>query len=265
MACAHVRVTCGGWDGVSCDGRTGGSAEGRAALAEYLRIDAEARTICPETDETRQVYQGAIRDVIRAVDDALGRADALDHRLSQLRNEHATPGWKVATLARAGSVYDCIWTSLRQASPTLFTPKQQALLQKLQQLSLQLSPATSLPPSAQPLTPAVADTITAVREKWQSTRSQLLSLLADKLVPRYVGAAVIARRFALDELDFARTFQRLPVVAATLGDETMSRIVGAMADPTDPQSEGTEPRHLHYVAGAFDRLRGQDRPTLQTP
>lgn len=247
MACAHARVTCGGWDGMSCASSTEDSNP-RTALVDYQRIDAEARSICPENDEVRQVYQGTVMNVIRAVDDALGRADAIDRRLEQVREAHPGPAWRVATMARAGSVYDCVWTSLRQANPTLFTLQQQALLQKLQQLSLAMNPQ-----NPQAAAQEIADTTAAVRDKWQRTRSDYLDLLAEKLVRRYVGAAVLARRFALEGFVFMRVAQRLPVVAAILGDETMSRIVGVMTDPTDPKPEGTEHRHLHYVTGAFDR------------
>ena len=72
LSCAHARVTCGGWDGTSCNGqRVGLTAEDGAAVAEYLSIDADARTISPEQDESAQSYGGHVGEVIHAVDAAI--------------------------------------------------------------------------------------------------------------------------------------------------------------------------------------------------
>jgi hypothetical protein len=148
----------------------------------------------------------------------------------------------VATLARAGSVYDCIWASLRAAKPQLFTPKQQALLLQLQANVQALSAAH--PQQANGLQQQIANTSTAVQDKWKSTSDQYLLALAGKLVPRYVRATVLARRYAIEGFGLLRASWRLPVVASALGDAAMTGIVEAMPDPTAP--EGTTGRHLHY-------------------
>jgi hypothetical protein len=243
LSCAHARVTCGGWDGISCDShRAGLSREERAAAAEYLSIDADARTVCPEDDESKQVYVGHAGEVVQAVAAALGKADAVDTRLAALRELHPTPEWEVATLARAGSVYDCIWSSLRASSPQLFSPKTQVLLQKLQGMV-----AAAQPQQASLLQQQIQDVRTAVENKWRYPRDRYLDVLAAKLVPRYVRATVLARRHAMEGFGLLRASWRLPVVASVIGDDAMTEMVDAMPDPTAP--EGTKGRALHYVPG----------------
>jgi hypothetical protein len=41
------------------------------------------------------------------------------------------PWWDVATYARAGSLYDCVWNSLKRTTPPSLTPQQQLRLGKL--------------------------------------------------------------------------------------------------------------------------------------
>jgi hypothetical protein len=249
MACAHARVTCGGWDGASCKDHVARSTRGEeAALAEYRSIDVDARAICPEGDESAQAYKGLVGEVIHAVDAAIGQADAVDQRLAKLRESQPTPGWEVLTLARAGSVYDCIWTSLRAAKPQLFTPKQQALLLKLQGIPQGLSAAGQLQQTSQ-IQQQVAGIQALVQEKWNYTSGQYLTAVAGKLVPRYVRAHVLARRYAMEGFGLLRASWRLPVVASVLGDAAMAEIVEAMPDPTAP--EGTKGRQLHYARDLF--------------
>jgi hypothetical protein len=80
IACAHPRATCGAWDGISCDPKPGSFESDRIARAELTRIDDDARAICPEEDDARQVYVGGVADVLKATDAALGGAAALDRR-----------------------------------------------------------------------------------------------------------------------------------------------------------------------------------------
>jgi hypothetical protein len=92
----------------------------------------------------------------------------------------------------------------------------------------------------------IASTVAQVRKKWADTLRQYSKLLAERMVQRYVGAAVLARRFALEGFAFTRAAVRLPIASATLGPATMRSIVESMEDSTEPQVEGTEHRHLHY-------------------
>lgn len=246
LACAHARATCGGWDGLSCNPSGGPPPERtRAANEEFARIDADARTVCPEDDESRQVYSGNAPEIVKAMDAAMWRADQMRQRLENLRNAQQTPQWEVATFARSGSLYDCIWNSVRKSTPVLFTPQQQALLTKLNKMT------GGLASNAQQVLVQIADTREAVATKWRSTRDAYLDTLETQMVRSYVTATILARRYALEGFSFTRASQRLPIVASILGDERMVHLLEAMNDPTDPQPDSAKRRHLFYVAHAF--------------
>jgi hypothetical protein len=182
------------------------------------------------------------------VDRALGEADRIDRRLETLRSSLPTPEWKVATMARAGSLYDCLRNSLLRATPTLFTPDQQAKLNRLLALTVQLS--VTGPPQQSGVQQTINGTVQLAAKKWQSTCYQYLSILGQKTVLRYATAALLARRYALEGFDLARARRRLPVVARELGKEEMARILRDLVDPTAPAWDAS--RHVEYVEGAFD-------------
>jgi hypothetical protein len=251
IACAHPRATCGGWDGVTCEpGDTTLPKEEREAKSEFGRIDDETRGICPETDESLQVYSGTVQDVCRAIDVAIDRADAIGARLEQLRKRRHAPQWDVATYARVGSLYDCIWNSTRGATPALFTPQQQALMAKLGALAQGQNSAGQVA-KAQQVQRVIADTRQQVEDKWRVTRDQYLSTLGTKMLKSYVTAALLARRYGLEGFELTRASQRLPIVGSILGDEAMSRFLADVEDPTDPEPDVTKRRHVVYAAGAF--------------
>ena len=242
LGCAHPRATCGGWDGASCDAAAPLPLESeRAAVEEFAAIDAEANRVCPEDAETGQVYSGHVGEVANAVDAALGRTEQIRQRLARLSEAQQSPRWKVATLARVGSLYDCIWSSLRKAAPGYFTPQQRALLLKLNAIEAQLTAAAGQTPQGPQL-------------QTQFVRAQQLGWLAKleaKMVRSYVTAALLARRYGLEGFDFTRASERLPIIASILGDEAMSRLLGDMADPTDPEPDPVKRRRLVYAVGAF--------------
>ena len=248
LVCAHARATCGGWDGFSCAGADAAtSAEERAAREEFAAIDDEARTMCPEDDESKQVYSGSAPDIVKMLDATFGRADKLRARLERLSAARQTPSWTVATSARIGSIYDCIWNSLRQTTPAYFTPQQQALLVKLGNVATSLN-CLLQPCTANTIQPQIDNLRQTVIHKWEETREKYVAVLEARFVHSYVTAAVVARRYALEGYAFTRASRRLPIVAGILGDETMALIVDAMVDPTDPAGQ----RHLLFVAHAFD-------------
>jgi hypothetical protein len=73
-----VRATCGGWNGISCDKTPDDLAEReRAAEIEFAAIDATARTVCPENDESKQSFTGYAREFVRAFDGASAHADQI--------------------------------------------------------------------------------------------------------------------------------------------------------------------------------------------
>jgi hypothetical protein len=223
--------------------------EERALRVEFSRIDADARAICPEDDESKQVYAGTVGDVLKATDVALNGAAAIERRLEALQKRSSAPLWIVASLASAGSIYDCIWSSLGRATPTYLTPQQQSLLTKLQQIGQQVAQRTGNPLVLQ----QVAQTAQMIQTKWQETRDKYIGVLETKMVARYVSAALPARRYGLEGFAFTHAHQRLPVVAARLGASRMKAILDAMPDPTDPMVHPEDRRHIQYFDGAFVR------------
>ena len=237
IICAHAPATCGGWDGLSCAGPSPDTD--RAAEREFAAIDAEARAICPDDDDARQVYSGNAVDIKDAVDAALGLAANIEQRLNRLGAAQATPRWTTLTEARAGSLYDCISTSLQRASPTYFTPKQQAAL-------------ATLPPAAQ--AQFAAGAVARVKDAWRSMMRQYLAILAKRMVDGYVTAELLARRYAIGGGGVTRARQRLHVVASVLGEEMMGALVGGVVDPTDLGPDPDGRRHVRYVAGIFGAI-----------
>ncbi len=250
LACTHARATCGGWDGFSCD-PTGAAPPDKehAARSEFARIDAEARAVCPEDDEAKQVYSGNAKEVIGAVDAALRGTEKLSKRLADLREVHQTAAWEVATFAREGSLYDCIWNSLKAAPPPpppLISSQQQALLNRLTTIAGQLNGGGQQLVQAQ-----VNATRQQIMAKWQEAKDKYLDVLETKMVRQYVTAAFLARRYALDGFSFTRAHARLPVVASILGDEKMARLLADVIDPTDPEPDPTKRRRVAYRPGVF--------------
>jgi hypothetical protein len=183
------------------------------------------------------------------VDAALGKADAIDRRLQDLRERWPTPAWTVATLARAGSVYDCIWNGFERADPVFFTPNQQALLNRLRATPVWM-PGATVRQTTQ-IQNQIDDTEYQVRQKWGEQRDKYIRVLTTKMVSRYVTAALLARYSALEEFTFTRAHQRLPIVAAALGASRMSAILLEVPDPTDVARSPEDRRRIRYVDGAF--------------
>jgi hypothetical protein len=251
IACAHPRATCGAWDGLSCDPKPASPAVERSAEAEFARVDAVARTVCPEEDEARQVYSGTVVDVLKAVDTALGQTEALNRRLEDLREARQTPRWTVATLARSGRLYDCIWNSIRRADPVLFTPQQLTLLNKLQAISTGLNQGAWGASRLGQMQQQIDDTKEQLRQKWLELREKYVQAIEEKMVARYVIAALLARHYALEGFIFTRAYERLPIVAAVIGPSGMSSILRTTPDPTDPTLDPQQRRHVQYTDGAF--------------
>jgi hypothetical protein len=242
IACTHARATCGGWDGTTCEAESVDSRE-RALRAEFSRIDTDARAICSE--EAAEVYPGSVAEVLKAADAAMYRAEAIDGRLQELRDRAATPEWSVATLARAGSLYDCVWSSFAGATPALFTAAQQAKLTQLQALR---QPRPSIA-----LQQALDDTAMQVQEKWLETRDKYIDWITRKMVARYATAALLARMYATEVFSLTRAYERLPFVATALGPDRMAGILATISDPTDPTKPTESRRHVLYFDGAFGR------------
>jgi hypothetical protein len=250
IACAHARATCGAWDGTSCEPESVALQTERAIRAEFSRIDEDAHAICSE--EAAEVYPGSALDVLKAADAAIHRADAIDVRLEELRNRAASPDWSVATLARAGSLYDCIWSSFAAATPGMLTAQQQAALNRLGPTIAQLNSA-HLWAQANLLQQAISGTAQQAEEHWLLVRDKYIDWITRKIVIRYVTAALLARRYATEAFALSRASERLPFVATALGPVRMAGILATLPDPTDPTEPPESRRHILYFDGAFGR------------
>ena len=192
LACAHARATCGGWDGVACQPGNTTSLRPEVEKSEFERLDGEAHAICSDERETSHVYSGTAPDVVRAVDEALGRAGQISQSLGKLREASQTARWEVATYARLGSLYDCIWNRMRGATPAPFTPQQDALLVKLRMLAQRLN-NTGQPVPAPPIMQGqIAAVRQAVADKWRFTRDSYLAALEKKMVQSVSVKGVVA-------------------------------------------------------------------------
>jgi hypothetical protein len=247
FSCAHARATCGAWNGTSCAPAAVDARTEALTRAEYGAIDADARTICPEDDPTKQVYAGTVDEVTKAAGAALGRAQEIERRFDQLREKNPSPRWRAATFARAGSLYDCIWTSFSKASPTLFTPQQMANLQQSQNRMQQLQQA-GWPPQPN----AVQMATQRVQELWSRTRGGYLTALGQRMVNGYLTAAILSRRYGLEGYSFLRASERLRAIA---NDRDMAFWVYELSDPTDPEPDPIKRRRLYYLPDSFDRFR----------
>jgi hypothetical protein len=216
-----------------------------------------------EPDAAEPAYSGIASDILTAADDALLHAKEIERRLENLAAKRGTAGWQILTLARSGHLYDCVWTRLRNANPTgYFTPKQQALLNKLANTIQGLTAASGpmVPPA--PYQPSYSGTtqiqaqasniIQVVHDKWTETVAKYLSSVETRMVSSYVTADLLARRYALDGPDAHHARERLAVIAATLGDETMGKLVEDVVDPTDPEPDRAPRRHVRYTPGMFN-------------
>jgi hypothetical protein len=153
---------------------------------EFARIDADARTICPEDDESQQAYSGYVQDALKAANTALDRAREIQKRWDELARSTGEARLQILTSARAGRVFDCIWTSLRATKPIFFTVQQQAMLNKLQGIMNQINAQAGAQQE-------IADnTAEVVRLKWLREQERYLSqsamgmvwLVCDRRPPR---------------------------------------------------------------------------------
>jgi hypothetical protein len=243
FVCRHAPATCGGWNGLFCESSSPSSlAVERPIEQEFDRIDADARTVCPESDETRQVYSGNVHDILTAAETALQRTEDIEERLDRVIDGRRTPRWTIQSLASEGRLYECIWNSMRLANPTFFTTQQLATLAKLQTIS------GGRPANTQTRIPGRTPPV----PQWPFlARRTYLAKIAQKMVGSYVAAELLARRHALGGIGVTRCRERLGIIASILGDDAMSALVAEVPDPTDPHQDPNLRRHARYVAGMF--------------
>jgi hypothetical protein len=239
VSCVRARATCGGWDGTSC--RSGEPARAAAPAGNLAWAFDEASSICSAGDTS---YSGSIADVLKAVDKLSSRAGVLRRSVDRDVAGDASPGLRVAALAAVGEAYDCIWTGLREYEPMQFTPKQQTLQARLRHL-LQLPPSSAAPGTQ------LSSTQQQALTQWLVEADERLAILERTMLDYYATSALLARRYALEGFGLSRAAERLPRVAAILGDQRMARELSEIEDPTDPEPDARRRRHLTYSPASF--------------
>lgn len=179
------------------------------------------------------------------MDGDLGRAIEIEKEVERFEVDHPDPRWSARSEARIAALFDCLWSSLRRADPTL-TPEQQATARRLAGLLNGFGP----PPAN--AAQAVAQSVTTMREAWLRGLHTYLDLFAAQAVRHYVTAHLLARRHALGGEDVARAGARLSAIASVLGPDTMSPLLADFPDPTDPAPDLKDRACLRYAPRMFD-------------
>jgi tetratricopeptide (TPR) repeat protein len=194
-------------------------------------------------------YQGAVADVVKDVDKDLGDAEKTWRpQLETVATRYGSFQWAAAATARIGTLYDSIRTGLDLVVPKYFTPKQQALLDKLQKVADQLN-AAGQTDKADQVQQQIDDTKDAVRNKWRSTKDQYLEVCSQKAVARYVTAALIARKYNVKDPTVQAGVSRLAYFTDFLGDDKMKVYVENTPDPLNQSNK------LVYRNGEFLQWR----------
>jgi tetratricopeptide (TPR) repeat protein len=194
-------------------------------------------------------YTGAVGDVLKAVDKDLGDAEKTWRpQLEQVAQRYGSFEWAAAATARIGSLYDSIRTGLDLVVPKYFTPQQEALLNKLQKIADQLN-AAGQTDKADKIQQQIDDTKDQVRTKWREQKDKYLEVCNQKMVGRYVTAALIARKYNVKNAAVQNAVARLAFFSDYLGDDKMKAYV---QNTPDPLSTGT---NLVYVSGEFLQWR----------
>ena len=157
--------------------------------------------------------------------------------------------WAAAATARVGSLYDSIRTGLDLVVPKYFTPAQQALLAKLQKIVDQLSAAGQQRQGRPGAGSRSTTRRTTVRNTWRTTKDQYLELCSQKMIGRYVTAALTARKYNVKDSTVQKGVSRLAFFTDYLGDDKMKGYVEQTPDPLSPGSK------LVYTPGEFLQWR----------
>jgi hypothetical protein len=187
--------------------------------------------------------------VTKALDKDLGDAEKKYRPLLEhVATEYGSFEWAAAATARIGTLYDSIRTGLDVLAPTYFTPQQDALLKKLQGMADKLNDAGQADKADQ-IQKSIDDTKDAVRSKWRTTKDQYLEVCNQKMVGKYVTAALIARKYNVKDAAVQNAVARLAFFTDYLGDDKMKPYVENTPDPSDPSSK------LVYLNGEFLQWR----------
>jgi hypothetical protein len=194
-------------------------------------------------------YAGNIVDVTKAVDKDLGEAEKKWRPpLEHIATQYGSFEWAAAATARIGSLYDSIRTGLDLVVPKYFTPQQDALLNKLDALANKLD-AAGQSDKADQIRQQIDDTKDQVRSKWRTTKDQYMEVCNQKMVGKYVTAAMTARKYNVKDAAVQSAVARLAFLSDYLGDDKMKAYVENTPDPLSPSDK------LVYVNGEFLQWR----------
>jgi tetratricopeptide (TPR) repeat protein len=216
--------------------------------ADFALVDEQVHTTF-DYSTGHHHYAGNVQEVIKAVDKDLGDAEKTWRpQLEQVATRYGSFEWAAAATARIGTLYDSIRTGLDLVVPKYFTPQQEALLNKLQKIADQLN-AAGQSDKADQVQQQIDDTKDQVRSKWRSTKDQYLEVCNQKMVGKYVTAALIARKYNVKDAAVQNAVARLAFFSDYLGDDKMKAYVQQTPDPLSPGS------NLVYVNGEFLQWR----------
>lgn len=211
-----------------------------AAEAEFILADEVIRS---EFDYAtgHHKFSGTVVEVTKKYDDAFEQAEKKYRPLlDKIATQYQSFEWTPAAIARAGSLYDSLRTGLEYVVPKYFTPQQEALLEKLRNLGQDQK----------------ADEIEdAVRAKWREAKDQRLDQSNQRMINRYVQAALFARKYNVKNSAVQAAVARLAFFTDFLGDEKMRKYVEQTPDPMDPEPDPAKKRKVSYTSKMFLQWR----------
>ncbi|MGD0679720.1 MAG: hypothetical protein ABSC94_30410, partial [Polyangiaceae bacterium] len=218
------------------------------AEADYTLVDEEVRAGF-DFASGHHHYTGNVVEVTKQLDADLGDAEKKWRPpLEHVATEYGSFEWAAAATARIGSLYDSIRTGLDLAVPKYFTPQQDALLKKLGDVVNRLN-AAGQSDKADQIQQQIDDTRDQVRGKWRSTKDQYMDVCNQKMVGKYVTAALIARKYNVKNSAVQGAVARLAYLTDYIGDDKMKGYVENTPDPIDPSTK------LVYLNGEFLQWR----------
>jgi hypothetical protein len=238
-------------------GADGKPAQVTAGDAPYSDYGAEAEfTLADESVHAgfdyatgHHHYAGNAVDVTKQVDKDLGEAEQKWRPpLEHIATTYGSFEWAAAATARIGSLYDSIRTGLDLVVPKYFTPQQDALMKKLNTLADKLDAAGQSDKGDQ-IRQQMDDTKDQVRGKWRETKDRYMGVCDQKMVGKYVTAALTARKYNVKNSSVQAAVARLAFLTDYLGDDKMKAYVENTPDPLSPSEK------LVYVNGEFLQWR----------
>ena len=194
-------------------------------------------------------YAGNVADVLKEVDKDLGDAEKKWRLpLEHIATEYSSFEWAAASTARIGSLYDSIRTGLDLVVPKYFTPQQEALFKKGDDAANKLD-AVGRSDQAEQIRTKMDDTKDQVRSKWREQKDRYMDICNQKMVGKYVTAALTARRYDVKNSTVQAAVARLAYLTDYLGDDKMKAYVENTPDPLSPNSK------LVYTSGEFLQWR----------